>query len=96
MRRTGLVSVGAISVALFSATAHGAAFGLKEHSADAMSAAYAGAAASESDASYLVYNPATLAGVNDFDLSASVITKPDLEKPDVKALLFPDLDKYLK
>jgi len=73
MRRTGLVSVGAISVALFSATAHGAAFGLKEHSADAMSAAYAGAAASESDASYLVYNPATLAGVNDFDLSASAI-----------------------
>ena len=73
MRRTGLVSVGAISVALFSGTAHGAAFGLKEHSADAMSAAYAGAAASESDASYLVYNPATLAGVNDFDLSASAI-----------------------
>src|SRR5215813_11573422 len=30
------------------------------------------------------------------DLSASVITKPDLEKPEVKALLFPDLDKYLK
>ena len=30
------------------------------------------------------------------DLSARVITKPDLDKPDVKALLFPDLDKYLK
>src|SRR3984893_2356343 len=30
------------------------------------------------------------------DLSARVITKPDLDKPDVKELLFPDLDKYLK
>jgi ribose transport system substrate-binding protein len=30
------------------------------------------------------------------DLSARVIAKPDLEKPDVKALLFPNLDKYLK
>jgi ribose transport system substrate-binding protein len=30
------------------------------------------------------------------DLSPRVITKPDLDKPDVKELLFPDLDKYLK
>jgi ribose transport system substrate-binding protein len=30
------------------------------------------------------------------DLSARVIVKADLDKPDVKALLFPDLDKYLK
>ena len=30
------------------------------------------------------------------DLSARVITRPDLDKPDVKELLFPDLDKYLK
>jgi len=30
------------------------------------------------------------------DLSARVITKPDLDKADVKELLFPDLDKYLK
>jgi ribose transport system substrate-binding protein len=30
------------------------------------------------------------------DLSARVVTKPDLDKPDVKELLFPDLDKYLK
>ena len=73
MRLTGLVSVGAVSAALFSDVAHGAAFGLKEHSADAMSAAYAGAAATESDASYLVYNPATLAGVNDYDVSVSMI-----------------------
>lgn len=73
MRRTGLLSVGALAAALFSGAAHGAAFGLKEHSADAMSAAYAGSAATESDASYLVYNPATLAGVSGFDLSVSAI-----------------------
>jgi hypothetical protein len=30
------------------------------------------------------------------DLSARVISKPDLDNPDVKTLLFPDLDKYLK
>ena len=30
------------------------------------------------------------------DLSGRVITKADLDKPDVKALLFPDIDKYLK
>jgi len=30
------------------------------------------------------------------DLNARVITKPDLDKPDVKALLFPDVQKYLR
>jgi ribose transport system substrate-binding protein len=30
------------------------------------------------------------------DLSARVITREDLDKPDVKQLLFPDLSKYLK
>lgn len=30
------------------------------------------------------------------DLTAVVITKADLEKPEIKALLFPDLKKYLK
>jgi len=29
-------------------------------------------------------------------LSATVITRPDLEKPEVKAMLFPDLNRYLK
>ena len=29
------------------------------------------------------------------DLSARVVTKADLEMPDVHALLFPDLNKYL-
>jgi ribose transport system substrate-binding protein len=30
------------------------------------------------------------------DLSARVVTKADLEKPDIKTLLFPDVRKYLK
>ena len=30
------------------------------------------------------------------DLTARVIVKSDLDKPDVKQLLFPDLSKYLK
>src|ERR1035438_9414585 len=29
------------------------------------------------------------------DLSATVVTKGDLEKPEIKALLFPDVKKYL-
>jgi long-chain fatty acid transport protein len=44
---------------------------LREASADAMAAAYAGAAATSTDPSYLAYNPAALAGVEDFDLSLS-------------------------
>ena len=29
------------------------------------------------------------------DLSATVVTKRDLEKPEINALLFPDVRKYL-
>jgi len=50
-----------------------AGFGLKEHSADAMAAAYAGAAATDSDASYLAYNPAAAAGAATTDLAASAV-----------------------
>ena len=73
MRRIGLLSLAAAMAVMFSGAANGAAFGLKEHSADAMASAYAGAAATQSDASYLVYNPASLAGVGDFDLSFSIV-----------------------
>ena len=73
MRRIGLLSLAVALVAFSAEAANAAAFGLKEHSADAMAAAYAGAAATQSDASYLVYNPASLAGVDDFDLSASFV-----------------------
>jgi long-chain fatty acid transport protein len=48
-----------------------AGYGLKEHSADAMAAAYAGAAATDTDASYLAYNPASLAGVTSTDFTLS-------------------------
>ncbi|MBS0470617.1 MAG: outer membrane protein transport protein [Proteobacteria bacterium] len=58
---------------LASGPAMGAGFGLKEHSADAMAAAYAGAAATDRDASYLAYNPAALAGVDSTDLSLSLV-----------------------
>ncbi len=50
-----------------------AGYGLKEHSADAMAAAYAGAAASDRDASYLAYNPAALAGVSDTDFALDMV-----------------------
>jgi long-chain fatty acid transport protein len=53
--------------------AFGAGYGLKEHSADAMAAAYAGAAATSSDASYLAYNPASLAGVSDSDFAVNAV-----------------------
>ena len=49
-----------------------AGFGLKEHSAEAMGSAYAGAAASSS-AQSLSYNPASLAGVADNDVSISLV-----------------------
>ncbi|MEI9887129.1 MAG: outer membrane protein transport protein [Rhizomicrobium sp.] len=47
-------------------------FALREASAGAMGTAYAGAAALDGDAGYLFYNPAALAGVKDWDVSASL------------------------
>lgn len=81
MRRIGFFGLVVVASAVSTGVANGAAFGLKEHSADAMAAAYAGAAATQSDASYLVYNPAALAGVNDFDASFSLVE----ELPGTKA-----------
>jgi hypothetical protein len=49
-----------------------AGFGLKEHSAEAMGSSCAGAAASGS-AQALSYNPASLAGVADNDVSISLL-----------------------
>jgi long-chain fatty acid transport protein len=60
-------------LALGASPALAAGYGLKEHSADAMSASYAGAAATGSDASYLAYNPAALGGVADTDISISLV-----------------------
>jgi long-chain fatty acid transport protein len=73
MRRIGLFSLASAAAAMFSAPALSASYGIKEQSADAMAVVYAGAAATESDASYLAYNPASLSGVKDSDASISVI-----------------------
>lgn len=60
-------------VTLIVSPARGAGYGLKEHSVDAMAAVYAGAAATQTDASYLAYNPASLASVIDADFSVSAV-----------------------
>jgi long-chain fatty acid transport protein len=63
---------GIAGVQVFAAgTAAAAGYGLNEHSAAAMGAAYAGASATGSDASYLFYNPASLSMVENIDFSAS-------------------------
>jgi long-chain fatty acid transport protein len=50
-----------------------AGYGLKEHSARAMGAAYAGSAADTDEAGALVYNPASLSGVAGTDASISLV-----------------------
>ena len=62
-----------VATAWAATPAFAAGYGLKEHSADAMAAAYAGAAATQTDASYLAYNPASLASVIDQDFSISMV-----------------------
>jgi long-chain fatty acid transport protein len=70
MRRTlALIAVGSF---LMPAPAAGAGFELREFSATAQGTAYAGAAANPSDPASLFYNPATLAGVNQYDASVSL------------------------
>ena len=68
-----LAALAALWLAAGALPATAAGYGLKEHSADAMAAAYAGAAASDRDASTMVYNPAAAAGVGDTDMSASLV-----------------------
>jgi long-chain fatty acid transport protein len=58
---------------LLSAPAHASGYGVREWSAAAMGAAYAGASATGSDASFLAYNPASLASVGSYDSSASLV-----------------------
>jgi long-chain fatty acid transport protein len=72
--------VGIVILVLVTATATatavpalGAGYGLKEHSADAMAAAYAGSAATGTDASYLAYNPAAAGAVDISDFSISAV-----------------------
>lgn len=51
----------------------GAGYRLREASATAMGAAYAGASATGSDASFLAYNPASLGSVGNYDSSISLV-----------------------
>ena len=67
MRRSALLLF-AIS-ALAPATAFASGFELRESSAHAQGTSYAGAAASNSDAGFLFYNPASLGGVETWDMS---------------------------
>jgi long-chain fatty acid transport protein len=71
MSRIGLLTL--VATTMITSSALAAGFGLKEHSADAMATAYAGAAATGSDATYLVYNPASLASVEDTDFAVSAV-----------------------
>ena len=60
---------------LVSATpALAAGFGLREHSTEAMGAAYAGAAATGSDAGFLSYNPAAAGATNGGDFAISAVS----------------------
>jgi len=52
--------------------AFSAGFGLREHSAEALGAANAGASASTSDASYIAFNPAALGFVDSADFSVTL------------------------
>jgi len=70
MARILIFGLAVLSLCPVSAMAAG--YGLKEHSAEAMGSAYAGAAASQS-AQALSYNPASLAGVADSDISISLV-----------------------
>src|SRR5471030_339304 len=69
---TALVLPALLSPALLS-PAWAAGYGLKEQSAAAMGAAYAGVAADLSNPASLSYNPATLAGVADTDFAISLV-----------------------
>jgi long-chain fatty acid transport protein len=62
----------AASSLLLSNPASASGYGVREWSAAAMGSSYAGASATGSDASFLAYNPATLASVGSYDSSVSI------------------------
>ena len=70
--RPGLSLTVAASL-LLSVPAFASGYGVREWSAVAMGSAYAGASATGSDASFLAYNPASLASVGTYDSSASLV-----------------------
>jgi long-chain fatty acid transport protein len=62
----------AASSLLLANPASASGYGVREWSAAAMGASYAGASATGTDASFLAYNPATLAGVGSYDSALSL------------------------
>lgn len=70
--RSGLPLALISASVLLPAAASASGYGVREWSAAAMGASYAGASATGSDASFLAYNPATLAGVGSYDSSISL------------------------
>src|ERR1700760_4197694 len=70
-RNFGLI-LGILSGTLVS-SAWAAGYGLKEQSATAMGAAYAGVAADTSNPAAMSYNPTTLSGIAETDLAVSVV-----------------------
>lgn len=76
MRRVSrLIVLGLVGIQCGAAeTAWAAGYGLREYSTSAMGAAYAGASASQGNASFLPYNPASTAGVDRFDFSVGMIS----------------------
>jgi long-chain fatty acid transport protein len=73
LRPTALGLAGlAIGLCAAAPPALAAGFELRESSARAMGTAYAGAAASNGDAGFLFYNPASASGVADYDVSLNL------------------------
>lgn len=70
MRRQALVFI----CLLPTTPALAAGYGLREHSTEAMGEAYAGAAATASDAGFLSYNPAAAAGTQGGDFAFSAVS----------------------
>jgi long-chain fatty acid transport protein len=72
LRSAGLPFFLAAASLLLPHSAFASGYGVREWSAAAMGASYAGASATGSDASFLAYNPATLAGVASYDSTISL------------------------
>jgi long-chain fatty acid transport protein len=72
MKMRKLFGLAAASQILVASSAHAAGFALREFSASAMGASYAGAAATDNDPSFIFYNPASVGGVDAYDASVNL------------------------
>ncbi|MGE0182925.1 MAG: OmpP1/FadL family transporter [Parvularculaceae bacterium] len=69
--RHAAAAAGAIAVCSLNSTASAGGYGLEQHSARALGAAFAGAQARAGDPGLAIYNPAAIAGVKGLDLSVN-------------------------